>query len=78
MVEGKGDMKTIVYTLPNCRGSDALREIWLQDGVNFEERRVDLNQEWLEEARDYGDVVPIIVYPDGSTKEGWELTGVPG
>ena len=54
MVEGKGDMKTIVYTLPNCRGSDALREIWLQDGVNFEERRVDLNQEWLEEARDYG------------------------
>ncbi|MBH52716.1 MAG: hypothetical protein CL785_06205 [Chloroflexi bacterium] len=71
-------MKTIVYTLPNCRGSDALREIWLQDGVNFEERRVDLNQEWLEEARDYGDVVPIIVYPDGSSKEGWDLTGVPG
>ena len=41
-------------------------------GVEYDERRVDQSQDTLDEALDYGDSVPIIVYPDGRVEEGFE------
>ena len=43
-----------------------LIEQWDAEGVSYEERRADLSQSVLDEARGLGDfAVPIIVYPDG-------------
>jgi glutaredoxin len=55
----------IVYALESCPACAALRQAWTAESIAFEERRVDEKQEWMNEARKYGDVVPIIVYPDG-------------
>ena len=32
---------------------------------------VDENQAYMDEAREYGSVVPVIVYPDGRVEEGF-------
>ena len=61
----------IVYTLTVCPACDALRAAWKREGVAYEERRVDQSQETLDEALDYGDAVPIIVYPDGRVETGF-------
>jgi hypothetical protein len=45
---------------------------WNSEGIEYEERRADLSQEMMDEARRHGDVVPIVVYPDGRTEEGFE------
>ena len=44
----------------------------MQREWTYEERRADLSQEIMDEARSYGDVVPIIRYPDGRVEEGFE------
>jgi hypothetical protein len=49
-----------------------LRDAWRRQGVKYEERRVDQSQDTLDEALDYGDTVPIIVYPDGRVEIGFE------
>jgi hypothetical protein len=41
------------------------------EGTDFEERRVELNQATLEEARRYGNIVPIVVWPDGRVEQGF-------
>ena len=61
----------IVYTLTVCPACDALREEWGKHGIEYHERRVDQSQGTLEEALDYGDTVPIIVYPDGRVVVGF-------
>ena len=61
----------IVYTLRGCRASEALETAWVEQGIEYEARRVDLRQEWMDEARNYGDIVPIVVYDDGRVEEGW-------
>jgi glutaredoxin len=62
----------IVYTLTVCPACDRLRDAWRRQGVKYEERRVDQSQDTLDEALDYGDTVPIIVYPDGRVEIGFE------
>jgi glutaredoxin len=62
----------IVYTLTVCPACDRLRDVWRRQGIQYEERRVDQSQESLDEALDYGDTVPIIVYPDGRVEIGFE------
>jgi len=62
----------IVYTLTVCPACDRLRDAWRRQGIKYEERRVDQSQETLDEALDYGDTVPIIVYPDGHVEIGFE------
>ncbi len=64
--------RVIVYTLSNCSASALLREDWTKEGKDFEERQVDKNQQWLDEAVKYGDAVPIIVYPDGKIEIGYK------
>jgi glutaredoxin len=61
----------IVYTLGSCPACVKLREVWGEQGIEYEERRVDLDQALLDEALSYGSVVPIIVYPDGRVEEGF-------
>ena len=61
-----------VYTLPVCSACDHLRSVWHEQGVSYEEKRVDLSQEVLDEALFHGDRVPIIVYPDGRVEVGFE------
>ena len=61
-----------VYTLTVCPACDNLRTKWEQQGIAYEERRVDQSQDVLDEALLYGDSVPIIVYPDGRVEIGFE------
>ena len=63
---------TIVYTLRTCNACRQLREDWYKEGVSYEERQVDDNQVWLDEARKFGEQVPIIVYPDGRVEVGYK------
>ena len=62
----------IVYTLTVCPACDRLRDTWGKQGIEYDERRVDQSQDTLDEALDYGDTVPIIVFPDGRVEEGFE------
>ncbi len=62
----------IVYTLTVCPACDLLRDTWRREGVQYDERRVDQSQDTLDEALDYGDSVPIIVYPDGKVEIGFQ------
>ena len=61
----------IVYTLTVCPACDSLRSAWRREGVEYEERRVDQSQDTLDEAPDFGDAVPIIVWPDGKVEMGF-------
>ena len=63
----------IVYTLTVCPACDALRAEWGKLGIEYDERRVDQSQDTLEEALDFGESVPIIVYPDGRVVEGFDV-----
>ena len=62
----------IVYTIQGCDACIKLLSKWNGEGISFEERRADLSQDIMEEARGYGNVVPIILYPDGRIEEGFE------
>jgi glutaredoxin len=64
----------IVYTIRGCDACVKLLRKWDADGVAYEERRVELNQAVLDEARTYGDMVPIVVWPDGRVEQGFEGT----
>ena len=62
----------IVYTLSSCPTCEDLRTEWTRKGIQFDERRVDTRQAWLDEALRYADTVPIVVYPDGKVEVGFE------
>jgi glutaredoxin len=63
--------KPIVYTLRTCPACIRLKEDWVGRGREFEERQVDDNQAWLDEALRYGNTVPIVVYEDGRVEIGY-------
>ena len=63
--------KPIVYTIRGCDSCVKLLQKFEEDGVAFEERRVELSQATLEEARRYGSLVPIVVWPDGRVEQGF-------
>ena len=62
----------MVFTLTVCPACDKLRSAWGEQGVAYQERRVDQSQDDLDEALLYGDTVPIIVFPDGRVEVGFE------
>ena len=62
----------VVYTLTVCPACDALRAAWKRQGIEYQEIRVDQNQDDLDAALDYADTVPIIIYPDGRVEVGFE------
>jgi hypothetical protein len=61
----------IVYTIRGCDACVKLLEKWDAEGVAYEERRAELSQAVLDEARAYGSAVPIIVWPDGRVEQGF-------
>lgn len=63
--------KPIIYTLKTCPTCIKLKKDWLAQGKDFEERPVDDNQTWLDEAVKYGDTVPMVVYEDGRVEVGY-------
>ncbi|MSQ07729.1 MAG: hypothetical protein EXR57_05195 [Dehalococcoidia bacterium] len=62
----------VIYTLPSCPACLKLKEDWTQEGIKFEERQVSGNQDVLDEALKLGDMVPIIVHPDGRVEVGYK------
>ena len=64
--------KTIIYTVSTCPAGLKLKKDWTAEGKEFEERQVDQSQEWMDEAQKFGDMVPIIVYPDGNVEIGYQ------
>ena len=65
-------MSVIVYTLRNCPTSDKAKVALIERGVDIEERRVDENVEWWDEALKYSLSVPVIIWEDGRVDIGWE------
>jgi len=68
--------KTVIYTIGSCPASQQLKKDLTARGIKFEERQVDENQKWLDEALTYGDIVPMIIYKDGRVEV--NPTGIPG
>jgi glutaredoxin len=66
------DSLPIVYTIRGCDACVQLLEKWTAAGLPYEERRVELSQAVLDEARRYGAMVPIVVWPDGRVEQGFE------
>jgi glutaredoxin len=65
-------MSVIVYTLRNCEVSEKAVAALTERGVDFEERRVDENADWWEEALNYSLAVPVIIWGEGDVELGWE------
>ena len=64
----------IIYTIRGCDACVKLLEKWNAEGRVYEERRVELSQAAMDEARTYGSMVPIVVWPDGRVEQGFEGT----
>ena len=64
----------LVYTIRGCSACLKLLEKWDDEGIAYEERRVELDQKTLDEARGYGSLVPIVVWPDGRVEQGFGET----
>jgi glutaredoxin len=62
----------IVYTIRGCAACVKLLDTWNAEGVQYEERRAELSQATMDEARMYGSAVPIVVWPDGRVEQGFE------
>ena len=65
-------MAVIVYTLRNCDVSEKAVKALTERGVQFEERRVDQNADWWDEALNYSMSVPIIIWENGDVEIGWD------
>ena len=65
-------MSVVMYTLRNCPTCDKARAGLTERGVEFEERRVDENEDWWEEALNYAFTVPVILWDNGDVEVGWE------
>ena len=65
-------MSVIVYTLRNCDTSEKATTALRGRGVDFEERRVDRNADWWDEALNYSMTVPIIIWDNGEVEIGWD------
>lgn len=61
----------VVYTIRGCNACVQLLKKWNAENAPYEERHVEDSQQTLDEARRYGDLVPIIVWPDGRVEQGF-------
>lgn len=64
--------KVIIYTLRNCPTSDRACAALKERDVDFEERRVDEDERWWQEALNYSYTVPVIIWGNGDVEIGWE------
>lgn len=63
--------RIILYTLRSCPTCEAARRGLRERGVDFEERTVDDNPAWYEEATRLSATVPILLRGD-RVEVGWE------
>jgi len=61
----------IVYTISTCPASIRLKKELAEKGIAFEERQVDKDQAWLDEALKFTDSVPTVVWEDGRIEVGY-------
>ncbi len=61
----------IVYTIRGCDSCVKLLKKWDAENIAYDERRVELSQDTLDEARRFGKLVPIVVWPDGRVEQGF-------
>ncbi len=64
--------KVIIYTLANCPTSQKALTALKERGLEVEERRVDIEPQWWEEALKYSVTVPVIIWENGDVEIGWE------
>ena len=69
---GVGTQVPVVYTIRGCEACAKLLRKWDAEGIAYEERRVELSQAMLDQARSYGSTVPIVVWPDGRVEQGFD------
>jgi hypothetical protein len=62
----------VVFTIRGCAACVALLQKLDADGIAYEERRVELSQAVMDEARLYGPAVPIVIWPNGRVEQGFE------
>ena len=65
-------MSVVVYTLKNCATSEKAMTALRERGVDLEERRVDQNADWWNEALNYSMTVPVILWDNGEVEIGWD------
>lgn len=65
-------MGVIIYTLQGCPVCERAKRALREQGVAFEERRVDQDERWWEEARKYSSAVPVILWREDDVEIGWE------
>jgi len=70
--EAAGARLPVVYTIRGCDACVKLMRKWDAEGIAYEEKRVEISQATLDEARRYGAMVPIVVWPDGKVEQGFE------
>ena len=70
--QSAGARLPVVYTIRGCDACMRLLHKWDSEGIRYEEKRVELSQATLDEARRYGAMVPIVVWPDGKVEQGLE------
>jgi hypothetical protein len=63
--------RPVVYTIRGCAACVKLLNKWDAEGFPYDERRVELSQATLDEARGYGSLVPIVVWSDGRVEQGF-------
>lgn len=61
----------VMYTMRTCPTCERARRDLTADGVEFEERDIDGNPQWLEEASSMAVTVPILVRGD-KIEVGWK------
>ena len=66
------DRLPIVFTIRGCEACVKLLAKLDADGIAYEERRAEVSQDAMDEARSYGSAVPIVVWPDGRVQQGFE------
>lgn len=60
--------RTVIYTISTCPACMQLKKDLTAKHIEFEEKQVDSNQSWLDEALQYGDIVPMIVHENGKVE----------
>ena len=61
----------IIYTVRTCATCERARRELTEEGVAFEERMIDDNPQWFDEASRLGLTVPILVRGD-RVEVGWK------
>ena len=60
----------VVYTIRGCDACMKLLKKWDAEGIVYDERRVELSQETLDEARRYGSLLRSSSGPTGASNRG--------